>query len=178
MSFDIILQTCNLTDKTKEAVDPFTGDTIQIPTGEHVTAAERSALIELLAAAGASEPDKSGIYHPRLSDGSSAEVYFSNLASDPDFGGGIIVLRGLSPEQTRFIFSLADLGNLAIYPGSQGAVAIVTSVANAQRVVSRWPDVVVAQTPEELHVILRKGFDGWKQYRDYIVEPHNADDAC
>lgn len=169
MSFDVFLQTCNLSDKTEDAVNPFTGKAIRKPVGESVTDEERSALKETLASAGARNPDEHGCYVPQLSDGSTAEVFFGGLADDPEFSGGMIALRGLSIEMTRFMWSLAESGNLVIIPAMEGDLTIVTSTANAQRVASRWPNATVVDSPDELHVILTKGFDGWKQFRDQVV---------
>jgi hypothetical protein len=166
MSFDIFFQTCNLSNETEEAISPFTGETMQMPVGECVTDDERNSLRKLLASAGASSPDEHGCY---FSDGSRAEVFFGGLEDDPEFSGGMIALRGLSIELTRFMYSLADSGNLLILPAMEGNYAIVTSTANANRIASRWPDATVVNSPEELHMILSTGFDGWKQYRDQVI---------
>ena len=169
MSFDVFFQTCNISDETESVVDPFSGQTIEKPVGESVTDEERAALKEILASAGAPIPDEFGCYLPQLSDGSSAEVFFSELEEGEEFDGGMIALRGLSLELARFMYSLASAGNLAMLPAMEEAVPIVTSTDNAQRVASRWPEAVVVKTPEELHMLLTKGFDAWKQFRDRVV---------
>lgn len=169
MSFDVFFQTCNLSDETEDAVNPFTGETMQKPVNESVTEDERNALKKILASVGAPSPDEHGCYVPQLSDGSTAEVYFGGLVDDPEFSGGMIALRGSSIELSRFMYSLADSGNLAILPAMEGDFTIVTSTANAQRVASRWPEATVVDSFDQLHVILTKGLEGWKQYRDQVV---------
>ena len=169
MSFDIFFQTCHLSDKTEEAVNPFTGEVMRKPVGECITDEERAALKEILSSAGAPTPDEHGCYVPRFADGSAAEVYFGGLEDDPEFSGGMIALRRSSIELTRFMYSLADSGKFVILPAMEGDFVIVTSTANADRVASRWPNAKIINSPDELHVILTKGFDGWKQYRDHVV---------
>lgn len=127
-------------------------------------------MIKLLAVAGASAADEHGCSLPQFADGGSAEAYFDALGDDSEFSGGMLALRGLSPDLTQFMYSLAEEGNLAMLPAMEGVETIVTSNANAQRVASRWPDVIVVSLPDELHVILSQGLDGWKSYRDQIVD--------
>lgn len=170
MSFDIFFQSCNISDQTEEAVNPFTGEVIQKPIGEVATDAERAALIKLFAAAEASEANEHGCSITQFADGGSAEAFFDALGDDNEFSGGMLAVRGLSTELTQFMYSLAEEGNLAMLPAMEGVGTIVTSNAKAQRVVSRWPDAIVVSSPDELHVILSQGFDGWKSYRDQIVD--------
>lgn len=169
MSFDVFFHTCNLSDQTKQAVNPFTGETIQNPVGESVTSEERRALKQVLASAGGSTPGEHGCYVPILADDSSAEVYFDGLADAPEFSGGMVALRGTSIELATFLYALADAGNLAMLPAMDGDITLVTSTANAKRVASRWPDAIVVESPDDLHAILTQGFDGWKQYRDQVI---------
>ena len=174
MSFDVFFQTCNISERFEERINPFTGKTIQSPVGECVTDAERQSLKTILAAAGAKDPNENGCYLPQLPDGSRAEAYFGGLADDPHFSGGMIALRGLSIELTRFMWALADSGNLVILPAMEGNSKIVTSTINARRVATRWPNATVAQSPDELHLILAKGCDGWKHYRDQVLRRTNG----
>jgi len=154
MSFEIAFQTCNLSDKTEEIVNPFTGETIEAPVGECVTEDERRAVSRLLATAGAPHADDFGCYTPGFSDGSSAEVFFDGLSGNPEFGGGTVALRGISEEICRFLYELAAAGNFAILPAMEGDFVLVTSAKNAERIASRWPEATVIDSPDDLHRIL------------------------
>jgi hypothetical protein len=52
MSFDIFLQSCNVSDEIKEVVNPFTGETQQVAGGGAVTDDERQAIKAVLGGRG------------------------------------------------------------------------------------------------------------------------------
>ncbi|WP_417387532.1 hypothetical protein [Gimesia sp.] len=169
MSFDVFFQTAHISDKTEEAVNPFTGETVQKPVGERINAEERSRLQELFAQQGAAEPDDFGCYLIEFEDGTGIELFFSGLADNPDFNGGMAALRSLTTNIVSFLFAVADQGNLVILPAMDEMRPLVTSAENAERVLSRWSDTVVVSSPAELLQILSGGFGDWSDYRDRVV---------
>ena len=165
MSFDIFYQTSRLSEQTVEAINPFTGKVMQKPVGETVTPDEREALLKLLSARGANA-DEMGCYLVDYSDGAGLELQFDGLADETEFSGGMAALRGLTAELTRFLYDLADTGNLVMLPAMEESRPLVTSSETAERVTSRWPDVLVMSSAEELGTFLGQGVAGWKAYRD------------
>jgi hypothetical protein len=81
----------------------------------------------------------------------------------------MVALRGLTEEMSRLLHELAKAGNLAILPAMEDAGTVVTSAASAEQVASRWPDAVVIESPDELHVLLSEGYDSCREYRDRVV---------
>jgi hypothetical protein len=169
MSFDVVFQTCHLSDKTEETLNPFTGKTMRRVVGETATDAERDAMARLLVDVGAVGPDEHGCYVVTLSDDSSFELYFEHLRGETEFSGGMAVLGELTGPLSDFLFDLASHGNLAMLPAMEGDVTVVTSEAAAASVSSRWPNAVVMNDGDALNVLLGKGVDAWKQYRDQVT---------
>ena len=104
-----------------------------------------------------------------LPDGSSAELFFRGLCDDTEFGGGMAALCGLTPAMSAFLYDIAVRGNLAMLPAMEGGATIVVSADAAKSVASRWPDTLVIENADALHVLLSKGVDAWRQYRDQVT---------
>jgi hypothetical protein len=169
MSFDIFFQTSRLSDQTEEAVNPFTGEVMQKPVGESLLSADRDALRELLSSHGATLPLDSNCYQFDFSDGSGFELFMDHLDSDADVSGGMAALRGLTTEILNVLYALAEAGNMVMLPAMEETRPLVTSREVADRVASRWPDVLVLASAEELGAFLQQGFAGWEAYRDRVT---------
>jgi hypothetical protein len=135
-----------------------------------VTSSEREALQKLIASAGADTSDDFGSYVIDFEDGPGLELFFDGLEGSDEFSGGMAALKSLTPELTQFLFSVADKGNLIMLAAMEESRPIATSAETAERVVSRWSDVVVVSSAEDLRALLATGFDGWKSYRDRVVD--------
>jgi len=80
----------------------------------------------------------------------------------------VSIRGGFSSQLSKFLFSLADVGNFMLLPAMEDEVVMVTSMKNAKRIVSRYPAAIVLDYSEELEVILAKGYDDWREYRDKV----------
>ena len=152
MAFDILFHTCHLSEKTKDAVNPFTGECMKVPDGETATEAERAAVVGLLAEADSFEID-AGVYGVEVSEESGAELCFFGLEDAPKFAGGFVTICGLTLELCRFLHTLATAGSFAIHL-EDGRVA-VTADASALAIATRHPDPIVVRSPDELLDILK-----------------------
>lgn len=173
MSFDILFATCNLSDKTGETFNRFTGEMTRTPVGESATREERMAIESLLADGGCTAADEDGCYSVQLAGNCSAEFFFEGLTGEEDFSSGMVALRGLTSEVTELLFRVASRGNMAMIPAMEGGKTILISDDQVNRVKSRWPDATVVYDAPALHAILEKGFNAAEAYRDQVLESHN-----
>ncbi len=145
MSYTVALHTCNLGTETAEIVNPFTGETSVVHSGEHATDSEQAAIENLLKDCGATSAGEHGDFNLVFRDGSLIE-----LLLDDCYGTGGVALHGFSVEVCDFLIRLARVGNYALLPVVEGSQAIVTSKERADLVRERWADAVVADSAESL----------------------------
>ncbi|MBO6740042.1 MAG: hypothetical protein JJ916_09300 [Phycisphaerales bacterium] len=169
MSFDIFLQTSNLSDVTEKAKDPFTGKEYDKPVGETMTPEERSAVHELLAERG-EEPDEFGFVALKANDGSRVVAHFKDLDGDSDCDGGSLELRSINPAVAEVIFEVADHGNLIMHVVADPLVILATSDKTKKKVESRWPEAEVADSAEALFKRIGEAFGQWSDYRDQVTD--------
>lgn len=165
MSFDIFMQSSHRSGRTAECSSPFLGDTKTVEIDDPLTDSERSAVRSLLASYGAESPDEMGCYTPSFNDGSSVEVGFKGLADDPEFSSGMIVLHGNSQAITEFLYQIADAGNFIMQPIMDGTPQIVTKESTASAVASRSPEVMIANSANDIATIIASGVEAWDNYR-------------
>ena len=169
MSFDIHYHTCNLGTRKAKRKNPFTGKMQSMPVDDGLTDAERAAVRKLLKSGGAAKPDEFGCYAVEFKDGGSAEVFASELAGSEQCDGLMVSLHGLTPAVVRFLFELCRAGNMSATPIMEDEVVVVVSEAQRLRVQGRWPEAIVAGSPEELSRLLSGGVTAWQAYRDQVV---------
>lgn len=153
MPFDVLFHTCHLSEKAKEAVNPFRGKSMKVPDGETATEAERATVVGLLAEAESFEID-AGVYGIEVSEESGAKLCFFGLEDAPEFTGGFVTIRGLTPELCRFLHTLATAGSFTIHLEDDRVA--VTADASADAIAKRHPDLIVVRSPDELLVILKE----------------------
>ena len=152
MSFDIELVTCNEPERTETVVDPFSGGALT-KLGGCVTNDQRQAIEQLLDSVRAVSVGEGDTFAIDLVDGGSVEIWLSGFHDD-DISGGMAMFHQMSSELSSLVYSLATSGKLAMIPRVNGGDVIVTSRELAQDVAIRWPNSLVAESPEELHDML------------------------
>lgn len=133
-------------------------------SSQPMTADEVSAVQTLLDEAKTTGPDEYGCYVVEFQDGGGAEVFASNLSE-----GFMVSVGGFSPTFLDFLFQLLKAGNLLMCPAMEDAVTVGASESSFEEAPDDLPQRVVCNSPGELGILLSKGFDGWKRYRDQVV---------
>jgi len=170
VSFDIFLCTHNYTGEMRESENPFTGEMVKGPVDAGVSPHERRMLAKLFAAFHAKGPDESGCYALDLPDGGEAEVYADSLSADKPFTGCMLAIRaGVTPQLCDFIWRMANMGRMSIHPAMEDTRPIATDEAHLQLAPSDWKDAVVCHTPQELAVVLQKGFSAWDEFKRSVL---------
>lgn len=169
MSVDIHYHTCNLGTQTAMRRNPFTGEEQAVPIDDGLSDAERAAVCNLLASAGAASPDEFGCYVVEFEDGGSAEVFASELAGSEQCDGLMVSLHGLTPGTCAFLWQLCHDGGMAATPIMEDEVVVVATAEQLKQVRGRWPDAIVVGSPEELGHLLSGGVAVWQAYRDQVV---------
>lgn len=169
MSFDIYLQTSNLSHETEKAEDPFTGEEYDKPVGETMTPEEREAVHKLLTERG-EEPDDYGFVALKANDGSRVVAHFKELDGDSDCDGGSLELRSFNPAVAEMIFEVADRGNLIMHVVADPLIILATSEETKSKVESRWPETEVASSSDALFKRIGEAFGQWSDYRDRVTD--------
>ena len=165
MSFDILMHSSHHSGRKSEVFDPFTGGTRVTAIDDPLTDEERTAVQLLLSQYGAESADECGYYTPTFDDGTSIILHFEGLVDDPKFLGGMISLRANSDAIVKFLFEIADAGNFVMIPMMEGNPEIDTKKTTADSVSGRMPDILVAQSAEDIALIISPGFEAWDRCR-------------
>ncbi|WP_278466521.1 hypothetical protein [Gimesia maris] len=172
MSLDFQFQFCHQPGQAAGVTQsPKSGN---VPATESTIASGCDTLREFLKAADAPAPDRNGCYHPHIADCSKVEVFFDQPQDQSDFSSGTVRLYGISIDNMRFLFALAEQGDLVILPAQAEGTAIVTSESNAQQVSSRYPDTLAVTTPGELMAVLKEGRETLPTFRKEAVAEMTA----
>ena len=169
MSFDLILQTSHLSDKTEKATNPFTGEVYDKPVGETLTDEERRSVAAILTQCGGEE-DEFGCRVLDIGDGSSIEAYFEGLLGEEDFECGMLALRSISPPVAKLLFDIMHHGSLVLQAPIAEPMVLATSQEICSSVRARWPEVEPVADPHQLYKKLKPGFSEWASYRDRALE--------
>lgn len=165
MSFDIFFQTVRYNGGQVVTKNRFTGQTISEPASDPLTAAELKAVRNVLKQVDAKGPDEFGCYVVQFPDGGAAEVFANELET-----GGMVALRGMTPDLTRFLFDLLRAGNWVMLPAMEDSVAMTTSPNNITGAPDDFPKIVTVSTADEVDVLLSKGVKAWQKYRDRVMK--------
>jgi hypothetical protein len=165
MSFDISCSPWKLDDKESLVTNPFTQEVTSQRMGKPLSPSELKAVKALFKKVKAKESVDDGFYSIDFRDGGSAEVFTEDLAT-----GCMVALRGITHDVLTFLVGLAQAGNwvmrvpmeepLEIFPSDE------SSKANPPASLTR----VVCDSPDQLEILLTKGFRAWKHYRDQVCE--------
>lgn len=164
MSFEFQLQPCQ---SQAESPQQSSGDEAARPS-------QWDAMRKLLYAAAAPTPGADGYYHPHLADCSKVEVALERPDEESDLSGVKVRLYGYSRDNMRFLFSLADQGNLAILPAGEEGTAVVTAASQEEDVSARWPNATAVTTPGELMSVLKAGRETLPAFRKEAVAEMKA----
>jgi hypothetical protein len=170
VSFDVFLQSVHRGSEPRQAINPLTGETVAIhPTGE-LRDHERESVLSVISSYQFRGPDEFGCYPIDLPDGGSAELFAGKLGEAAGCDGMMVACRSLTPQLTGLIFELMVGGNMAALPAMEDTRTFVAS--------EEWsdftpgdgaPPAVVVRSAAELHAALAGGYEGWKRYRDQVV---------
>jgi hypothetical protein len=166
VSFDIFYQPCRFGAEPVEQKNPFTGEVQTVLPVQPLSSHDLKAVRDVLENANAVGPDEHSRYLVRFGDGGAAEVY---AGDEPETGCMTALRRGLTPDLLRFLFDLLRAADWIMLPAMEGNPAITALPGRAEGFADSFPEVV-CNSAEELGSVLTGGFDGWKRYRDQIVE--------
>lgn len=149
MSFVVRFHTCNLEVEPEDRFDPIAGISLPFAVERGMTALERAATRARLRTAPAIGPDAFEKFRVYFPGNHFAEVHFPNLLGDGRVTYGTAVLSQLMPQAATLVFDLAKAGAmLMILDGI--ARPLVPSEELRQRVLRRWPNVLVVPTAGHL----------------------------
>jgi len=164
MSFDVHLQTFNLTGEMVEFVNPFNGKICRGPDDLGVTESERKAISEYLESVAIDE----GILE--VADGGRAQFFAEEIRGEACFTGCSFLLRSSpTPMLAKAIWQVANLGRMIIWVAIQDAKPIVTHEDYLQNLPTEW-ETVVAANSKLLGDLLKRGFDGWGKQRTQVFD--------
>ncbi|MEX0876400.1 MAG: hypothetical protein WD114_02980 [Phycisphaerales bacterium] len=169
MSFDIYLQTSNLSHKTEKVKHPFTGEEYDQPVGETMKPEECSAVLSLFRERGTA-PDEFDAVVLKAGDGTEIVAYFDELNSDGDCSSGSLEMRSLTPPVAEMIFDIANRGNLVMHVVADPLIILATSEETKAKVESRWPETELADTADALFKRIGAAFGQWENYRDQVMD--------
>ncbi len=169
MSFDIILTTHNTTGEMRDFTNPFTGEAVHGPVHADISETERRAISELLATVAPKGANEYGCFVLELSDGGKAEVFASELPDDkPFFGCMIAIRRHFTPLLLDTIWRLCNMGRMSMFATMDDSKPIVTDKEHLSLLPDDWDDAVVCDSPEQLGLLLDKGFSDWDKLRNTV----------
>jgi hypothetical protein len=169
VSFDILFHTCNLGTRKKRVTNPFTRAPMTTFDDPGLTADERTAIATLLKRLKAVGPNEFGFYGLVFPDGGEADLCADGLRTGGKIAGCSVETRTLTADVAGFLFRLSRVGNMILLAVAEGSRPLVTSTAQRDRVVFRFPDVKVIRSPAAMEKELRPGFEAWRRYRDQVV---------
>jgi hypothetical protein len=161
MSFDVHFQPCRFDGTTSKRTNPFTKQVQDIPHNQPLSQPEVDAVRQVLTRAGATSPDEHGRHVVRFGDGSSVEVFGSDLAN-----GCMFAIRGagITASLAQLLFDVMVAGNWVIM--GEDDVVVAPTRDCLKGVPRGFPRVVVAASGPEVAALLSGGFEEWKKYRD------------
>jgi hypothetical protein len=165
MSFDIFFQPCRFGQVAVEQRNPFTGKATNVFPAESLTPDEMAAVRNVLARVNAPGGNQRDYYRVELNDGGSAEVYAANLEK-----GCMVALRGITSDALQFLFDILSAGNWSMLPAMEDSRAIALSSESFKNLPEGFPPTVLIQSPAELGILLKDGFEAWKAFRDRVVQ--------
>ncbi len=138
MSLSLHFHTCNLSDDTREATNPFTNEKTFFHVDDGLSESERKAVLDLLRTASASEPDPDGYYYVDLPDGARVGVGASTLSGSDKCVAFAVECNNLTDAAADFLFRLSRAGNMSVGSSVNPDVVAFTAQPN-DKVVVRWP---------------------------------------
>lgn len=158
MSFDVFFQ---------RIPQPSSGETHEGRLPEALTDAERTAVLDVLVRAGATQPDAHGVRELCLPDGASATVHTARLDETCAF---FVRGAGLTPGLLRVLYDVMVTGRWMLFASEVAAVSSADHLDGVPpALIAPFREVAVVRSADELGALLTQGFEAWQAYRDPIV---------
>jgi hypothetical protein len=157
VDFSLSLHTANHGTARRTGVNPFTGAVVEFPIDHGLTAAERAAVRSVLSSYGASDADADGFRYIVLPDETKIGVDAGHVDREGVCPGVVVECNSTSADAAAFVFELASKGNMTVGSSVDPAVVAAVSSEQSERVKSRWPDVPVLRSPEDLLIWVKQG---------------------
>ncbi len=166
MSFDVHFQPCRYDGTTRERMNPFTKKLQTVPHNQPISSGEISAVLAVLARAGATGPDEHGCRLVHVGDGGRAEIFGGD-----DGDGCMFAIRGAGVTSllAQLLFEVMVAGNWVLMESGEDDVVIAPSLECLMGKPPNFGQVVVAASGEEVRALLSGGFSAWKKYRDSVI---------
>ncbi|WP_165231879.1 hypothetical protein [Aquisphaera insulae] len=165
MSFDLFYVPCRFGTEAVEKANPFTGEVKVVLPNLPLSIHDRDAVRDVIDRAGGVVSDGFESYLVQFRDGGVAEIF---SRSKLETGCMVAIRRGLTTELLRFLFDLLGAADWILLPAMEGNPAM-TALPGRAAAFDRFPEVV-CHSAEELGAVLIWGFEGWRQYRDRVVD--------
>jgi hypothetical protein len=158
MAFGLALHTCNLGTATRNVVNPFTREPIEIAIDPGLTIAERDAVRSFLSDCKAGEPDPDTFCKINLNDGCIVNVAIGTLDQEHPCIGFAVECSALTSDGAFFVLELAKRGNMSIGSSIDGDVVAFTS-APTEMAAKRWPLAQVMDSADQLKAWLAENIE-------------------
>jgi hypothetical protein len=123
-------------------------------------------------------PDDFGFYTVKFSDGVDVELSAKGLDGAARFTGCAFHIHSMSPHLLRFILEVAKAGDMVVLPLMEDLVPILSSPEQKQQLPSCFaqdsPEPVFCESTAELGSLLSRGYDGWQNYRNQILNKRRS----
>jgi hypothetical protein len=164
MSFDLHFQPCRFDGTTEKRFNPFTKQIQDVPRNAPLSAAEASAVLDVLKRAGAEGPDEHGCHVVKLADGAQVEIFAEDVAS-----GCMVAIRGagVTPLLAKLLFDVMVAGSWVLL--GEEDVVLAPSHDCMQGTPKGFGQVVVATSPDDIGAVLSGGYDVWRKYRARVL---------
>lgn len=166
MSFDIFFISSRWSDEPQSRTNPFTGETscekVLLPLSDRERIAAQAVLEELTPEG----LDNHGCYSRDFAEGGSVEVFAEDLVD-----GCMVAIRGsLSDPVLDLLLRLGTAGNMSMCPAMDPPIVVATSDQVLRNAPATYKNRALCTTIEELRAVLANGFEGWKRFRDMVVD--------
>ena len=156
--------TCHLGDRVRKATNPFTGEPVEFPIDDGLTAGECDDVRRVFEKFEVQGPEPHGEgYALYLPENESVRFRGGPDIDDPDgvplVGFSVeIVVKNLSDDVLALVLDVARQGNLA-FVSSTGESSALVNASNDPRIQKRWPNAGVIGTNNALRSWLESNID-------------------
>jgi hypothetical protein len=139
---------------------------------------DRRPVREVLRAATYRGPDDFGFYVVAFPDGVEVEVSAGGLESEEAFTGCTFHIRGFGDGLLKFMFDVAQAGDMVIIPAMEGRPLVLVLEDQKAGVPANLCESfqpILVRSPDELGAVLTGGFEGWSAYRNHVLRQSRRD---
>jgi hypothetical protein len=106
-----------------------------------------------------------GCYLVVFQDGGAAEIFVSNLRN----GFMVAVRNDFTPSLLDFLYQLLKAGKMLMCPTAEDPMTIGASDSSFREAPDDVPRQIVCNSSEELQILLSKGIEEWRRFRDQVI---------